>query len=51
MQLWSEKLVMEKSVERVLLATEREVDAAAWCRGGGGGGGGVFAAKTMEEKH
>ena len=25
----------EECVERVLLAAEREVDAAAWCRGGG----------------
>ena len=26
----------EEYVERVLLAAEREVDDAAWCRGGGG---------------
>ena len=37
----------EECVERVLLAAEREVDAAAWCRGGGGG---AFVAKTMENK-
>ena len=35
----------EECVERALLAAEREVSAAAWCRGGG-----AFVAKTMEKK-
>ena len=38
----------EECAERVLLAAEREVDAAAWCRGGGGGG--AFVA-MMDKKY
>ena len=37
----------KECVERVLLAAEREVDAAAWC----GGGGGEFVAKATVKRY